>query len=179
MTANQEQDKVSAMNEGSRAAFSLLVSDISYLKKCEEERRRRDDEWKEECRRRDEANRCRDEEQHEQLLALLSGLTKQQSALPQPSLGAIGQPPAAQLLHPRPRSGSAPYAHDRKSVNDEGQSNPLLPAMLNKLPKTMRALLEEHHRYDLASFDLAPKITWSAALKLNFNKRQFLLSKNC
>jgi hypothetical protein len=49
--------------------------------------------------------------------------------------------------------------------------------MPNNLPKTMKALLEEHAQYNLTSFDLAPKNTWSAALKLNFNKRQYLYRK--
>jgi hypothetical protein len=49
--------------------------------------------------------------------------------------------------------------------------------MPNKLPKTIKGLLNEHIQYDLASFDLAPKNTWSAALKLNFNKRQYLYRK--
>jgi hypothetical protein len=182
MTANQEQDKVSAMNEGSRAAFSMLITkqeksekDITFLKKCEEERRRSDEEWKEECRSRYEANRRRDEEQHEQLFAILSGLTMmQQSFLPQPSPTKTGQR-VAQLVHPQSRSGSA-GAHD-KSENDEEQKSPRLPAIPNKLPKTLKALLEEHHQYNLTLFDLAPKVTWSAALKLNFNKRQYLYQK--
>jgi hypothetical protein len=83
--------------------------------------------------------------------------------------------PVAQVVQQPQLHSAAPAT--RPNVNKVLRITLWLPAMPYNLPKTMKALLEEHTQNNLTSFDLAPKNTWSAALKLNFNKWQYLYRK--
>jgi hypothetical protein len=115
MTANQQQDKINAMNEGSRAAFALLMEEVKHMRRDVLQLRNENKLLREEMQRQAAEYKRRDEERYQQVLALFSANGPAQMMVPLNPVPPLPFRPVAQVAQQPQLHSAAPAT--RPNVN--------------------------------------------------------------
>jgi hypothetical protein len=115
MTANQQQDKINGMNEGSRAAFALLMEEVKHMRRDVLQLRNENKLLREEMQRQAAEYKRRDEERYQQVLALFSANGPAQMMVPLNPVPPLPFRPVAQVAQQPQLHSAAPAT--RPNVN--------------------------------------------------------------